>query len=108
MALTQEEKQNVKDILVAFYGKDILGNVVTPTEETVRQTELLIFKVALCNKTIKDLMQSLPTAIIGRGFLRKNLRRVAKELMKNVNGFKGCKDAVGSSLLRTRILSSTW
>lgn len=108
MALTQEEKQNVKDILAVFYSKDILGNVLNPTEETVRLTELLILKVALCNKTVKDLIQSIPAAIVGRGFLRKNLRRVAKEFNKNINGFRGCKDAVGTSLLRTQILSSTW
>lgn len=109
MALTKEDQQYVRDILIAFYGREAAGNIVSPTEETLLLTEELLLRIYKCNKLIKLLLHSVvPTGAIGRGFLRKHLRKVAKVFTSEIDGFSGCRDVVGASLIRTQIFESTW
>lgn len=92
MPLTVEEQQYTLKILHVLYGYDVLHGQ-QPTEETLRLTEKVLVEIAECNEAISSLLQSLPYAIVGGGFLRKSLKEIAKLIMREQREFGMCTSA---------------
>lgn len=108
MALSPEEKNNLIQLLKALFGNAAEGNVITPTEETLRLTEEYILKLEQCNTGTRTLLKSLPVAVVGKGFLKKVLKQTVKLVTRNIQEFRACSSVGQTSLKRTRIFQSTW
>ncbi len=108
MALSNEDQETLRQLLLALFGHAAEGNVIAPTEETLHLAEDYILKLDQCNSGIRTLLKSLPTAIIGKGFLKKVLKQTLKLVTRNLSDFQACSSVGQTSLLRTRILQSTW
>ena len=106
MALTCEEQQNIRDILVAIYGPWAEAAAPNPTEETLELVEDLIKRSATCNAQVMKLMQDLPNGIIGKGWMKKHLRNVTKMVTKNIIGFRGCDRNILGAWRKPRIFES--
>lgn len=106
MALTQEEKQSIKDIVYVVFGRNVADAMGEPTERTLELTEEALLKLAACHGAVESLIHSIPTGIVGRGFLRKNLRWISKAMLREVNGFAGCRPFI-SVYLRNDLIDST-
>ncbi len=108
MALSQDEKETLRQLLKALFGNAADGNVINPTEETLQLTEQYILKLDQCNTAIRKLLRSLPTSIIGKGFLKKVLKHMLKLVTRNLHEFRACSSVGQISLMRYRIFQSTW
>jgi hypothetical protein len=92
MSLSPEEKKAVRDVIGVLLGPSSYANSPNPTEHTIKLVEEMILDMAECNRRINILLRSLPCAIVGRGFLRRCLKSVAKLVKNNQREFIGCRN----------------
>ncbi|OOG23467.1 hypothetical protein B1C78_11070 [Thioalkalivibrio denitrificans] len=88
MSLSPEDSKELKEILVTLYGSD--AERLSPTRETLHLTEKMLLEIHRCHGRITKLFNSLPCAMVGRGFLARCLRATNKLIKENRLDFQGC------------------
>jgi predicted nucleic acid-binding Zn ribbon protein len=88
MPLSPEDSKELKEILVTLFGSD--AERLHPTSETLQLTEKMLLEIHRCHGRIAKLFNSLPCAMVGKGFLARCLRSANKVIKQNRLDFQGC------------------
>ncbi len=105
MSLTLEEKDALRHILTALFD-DHAFMQISPNERTLSMTDTMLIEISECNKRVERLLQSLPCAIVARGFLRRCLVAAKRVIEDNRMEFQGCRNYTYSHWKRTIYVSA--
>ncbi len=113
MSLTSEEKDNLLKIIEIIYGYDSQFESYKNdfNESTVLVVEKAITALIQCNDNMKTLVSGIlgGSGFIAKGWLKKVIRALSKELKKNKIKFNGlaCR-SVAAGNWRSAIIISTY
>jgi hypothetical protein len=104
MMLTQQEKNDLYEILTHTFGNDpkLRSSKDDFNEQTIEIAEQAIIEDIKCNNRMKELVSGLlqGSSYLIRGWLRKSMRKFVKDLRDENISFKGYACMVGTKSRR--------